>query len=164
MVALVIEGADPSLLFTQRAAGLSRHGGEVSFPGGLCDPEDDSLQATALREVHEEIGIDPSIPHVLGALPAVHTFVSGILVTPFVATLESLPALRVSAAEIGRVLTVPIRELASIETRRELSRDGGPTWTGWWYRSEGATVWGATGAMVHALLDLVRKEASWLLE
>jgi 8-oxo-dGTP pyrophosphatase MutT (NUDIX family) len=160
VLALIVNGPSPEVVFTERAAAMSRHAGEVSFPGGLEEPPDDDLRATALRETHEELGIEPGAPDVLGALPAVHTFVSGILVTPFVAVLDAMPALRVSRAEIARVLTIPIRALAATEEEREL-REGDRVWKGWWYQTGDATVWGATGFMVHALLDLVREEAPW---
>lgn len=161
VVALLVGPEAPAVVFTERAAGMSRHAGEVALPGGLQDPEDASLEFTALREVHEEVGIDPSLLRVLGALPPTHTFVSGILVTPFVATLDALPPLTISDAEIARVLTAPVRRLAEVEAERELHREAGQVWTGWWYELEDATVWGATGFMVHALLELLREEAPW---
>jgi 8-oxo-dGTP pyrophosphatase MutT (NUDIX family) len=162
VLALLIDEPVPSLLFTERAAHLSRHPGEVSFPGGLAEPDDDALVATALRETHEEIGLDPALPDVLGALPPIHTFVSGILVTPFVAVVRALPTLHVSRAEIARVLTVPTRTLATLEEERELHREGGRVWKGWWYDTADGTIWGATGFMLHAFLELARETAPWL--
>ena len=162
VLVLLIEEPAPSLLFTERAANLSRHPGEVSFPGGLAEPRDDALVATALRETHEEIGLDPALPEVLGALPPIHTFVSGILVTPFVAVVRSLPTLHESRAEIARVLTVPTGTLADLEEEREIHRDGGRVWKGWRYETTDATIWGATGFMLHAFLELARETAPWL--
>jgi 8-oxo-dGTP pyrophosphatase MutT (NUDIX family) len=162
VLALLIEEPEPALLFTERAATLSRHPGEVSFPGGLAEPQDHDLVATALRETHEEIGLDPSLPDVLGALPPIHTFVSGVLVTPFVAAIRSLPELRVSRAEIARVLTVPTSTFAALEEQRELHREGGRVWQGWWYETADATIWGATGFMLHAFLQHARVQAPWL--
>ena len=161
VLALVIAAEEPALLFTERAAEMSRHPGEVSFPGGLAEPGDGDLRATALRETQEEIGIDPGVVTVLGALPPIHTFVSAILVTPFVGILASLPTLVVSVGEIARVLIVPLRELAAAEERRVIQEPGGTTWRGWWYELPQTTVWGATGAMVHELLTVLRREAAW---
>ena len=163
VLALVIEDDEPRLLFTERAAAMSRHAGEVSFPGGLQDPGDGDLRVTALRETHEEIGIPPDAVRLLGALPPIHTFVSAILVTPFVGLVASLPPLTVSAGEIARVLTAPIRQLAAIEEQRVLREHGGSTWRGWWYELPEATVWGATGFIVHGFLELLRREASWAI-
>ena len=162
VLALVIEAPEPGLLFTERSAELHRHPGEVSFPGGLREPEDADLRTTALRETAEEIGLDPALPDVLGALPSVHTVVSSIVVTPFVGVVTSLPPLRVSEDEIARILTVPVRVLAATEERRELDLGGARRWTGWTYPVAGSTIWGATGAMLHDLLDVLRAETAWI--
>jgi len=163
VLALLIETPELALLFTERARSLSRHAGEVSFPGGLADPDDRDLAATALRETQEEIGVAPTAVDLLGALPAVHTFVSGILVTPFVGVTSALPPLQIAEAEIERVVTVPVRELDRLEEERDLHREGGKVWRGWWYETPDATVWGATGHMVHELLELMRKETPWVI-
>ncbi|MEO8476540.1 MAG: CoA pyrophosphatase [Actinomycetota bacterium] len=151
---------EPSLIFTERAAGLSRHAGEVSFPGGLQDPGE-TLAETALREAQEEIGVDVGLPDLLGALPAVHTTVSGILVVPFVGVLETPPVLTISDAEIAAVVTVPVARLAAFERPMQLERPGGGSWHGWTYELEGHTIWGATGWMLHGLLEVLRKETTW---
>ena len=78
VLAPVVESPEPSLIFTVRSDALSRHPGEVSFPGGLVD-EGESLADAARREAFEEIGLDPALPRIVGALPAVHTYVSAIL-------------------------------------------------------------------------------------
>jgi 8-oxo-dGTP pyrophosphatase MutT (NUDIX family) len=163
VLALLIERPRPSLLFTERAAAMSRHAGEVSFPGGLRDREDAALVDTALREAREELGLDPRIVRVLGALDPIHTYVSAILVTPFVGVVEDLPPLTPSAAEIERTFTVPVATLHAVEERRVLHVDDRGTFHGWWYETEHGTIWGATGFMLHAVLELLRRETSWML-
>lgn len=160
VLAPIVLQPEPSLIFTVRAAALSRHAGEIAFPGGLQDPGE-SLAQTALREAHEEIGLDPALPRLLGALPPVHTFVSGILVVPFVGTLEHAPALTVNGAEIAEVLTFGIASLAAAERAVSYDRPGGGVWRGFAYELEGHTVWGATGWMLHSLLETIRKETTW---
>jgi CoA pyrophosphatase len=167
VLALLIEDPEPSLLFTERSKELRRHPGEVSFPGGLHEAGDVDLAHTALRETHEEIGLDGSAADMLGALPPVHTSVSGILVTPFVGAIRTLPTLGVSDGEIVRVLTVPIATLASREVERVYAdranaRSSGG-WTGYVYDVDDATIWGATGWMLHSFLDICRREAAWVL-
>ncbi len=156
VLALVVETPAPSLLFTVRATGLSRHPGEISFPGGLQDPGE-SLAETALREAHEEIGLAPDLPEVLGALTPVHTYVSGILVVPFVGVVASEPSLRVSEAEIADVLIFTIARLGAVETPRSYVRPDGRSWHGWSYELDGHTVWGVTGWMLHDLLERMRR-------
>ena len=160
VLAPLVLAPEPALIFTERAAELSRHAGEVSFPGGLQDPGE-TLVETALREAQEEIGLDPSLPDLVGALPPVHTTVSGILVVPFLGMLDRVPALTVSDGEIAEVLTVPVARLADLERPMELARPGGGTWHGWAYELESHTIWGATGWMLHGLLELLRKETTW---
>jgi len=161
VLAPFVEGPEPSLVFTVRSSELSRHAGEISFPGGLQDPGE-TLSQTALREAFEEIGLEPATTELVGALPAVHTTVSGILVVPFVGMLESMPAFVVSEAEIEEVLTFTLARLAEVERPIEVARAGG-VWHGFAYELDGHMIWGATGWMLHALLEVIRKEASWLI-
>jgi 8-oxo-dGTP pyrophosphatase MutT (NUDIX family) len=150
LVPLVI-APEPSLIFTVRADALPRHAGEVSFPGGMAEPQDADILATALRESQEEVGLDPALVDIVGALEPVHTFVSGILVVPFVGVLAGAPTLTVDVGEIAGVFTVPLEKLRAVQRQIERARPDGGTWTGWSYDVEGATIWGATGHMVHAL-------------
>jgi 8-oxo-dGTP pyrophosphatase MutT (NUDIX family) len=161
VLALLIEEPEVSLLFTERSKELPRHAGEVSFPGGLQEPGDAGLAATALREAEEELGLARTLPELLGALPPVHTTVSGILVTPFVGAIRALPTLGVSDGEIVRILTVPVRTLRDVEREREYAMPDRAIWRGWEYRVEGATIWGATGRMLHDLLQLIEEATSW---
>ena len=162
VLAPLVEEPVASLVFTVRSSDLSRHAGEISFPGGLQDPGE-TLSETALRESFEEIGLDPGTTDVLGALPPVHTTVSGILVVPFVGMLESMPAFVVSEEEIEEVLTFTVGRLAEVERPVEVAREPGRVWRGFAYELDGHVIWGATGVMLHALLQVIRKEASWLI-
>ncbi len=161
VLAPLVEHPEPALVFTRRAADLSRHAGEISFPGGLQDPGE-TLIETALRESREEIDLDPAVVEIVGALPPVPVRVSSILVVPFVGMMRTPPALTHSVGEIDEVLTFPVRRLARIESAMELVREDGGVWTGWAYELEGSLIWGATGLMVHDLLEVLRKETSWL--
>jgi len=163
VLALLVGDEEPALVLTERAATMSRHPGEVSFPGGLVEPEDADLRATAVRETQEELGIDPRTVDVLGALAPIHTYVSATLVTPFVARTATLPSLTLNLDEIAAVHVPPLVELAAVEEQRAVRAEGGTTWRGWWYELPGVTVWGATGFMLHALVELVRREAPWTL-
>ncbi len=149
---------EPALILTRRAEDLSRHAGEISFPGGLVDGSDADLAAAALREAWEEIGLDPALPQVLGALRPVHTSVSGILVVPFVGMLADPPALNPDVGEIAEVFRAPVARLLEAEAERTWRWADGGSWTGWVYEVEGRTVWGATGRMVHELLEIWREE------
>jgi len=151
LVPLVLD-PEPSLVFAVRSDRVSRHAGEVSFPGGMSEPHDTGLRGTALREAQEEISLDPVSVEIVGALPAVHTFVSGILVVPFVGVMGAAPTWTVDVGEIASVFTVVLATLASVERRIERARPDGSIWSGWSYDVDGGRIWGATGQMVHDLL------------
>lgn len=162
VLAPVVESPGPSLIFTVRSDALSRHPGEVSFPGGLVD-EGESLADAARREAFEEIGLDPALPRLVGALPAVHTYVSAILVVPFVGLLGSPPDLFAAEAEIKEIIRVDLARLAAVEEPMELPRGDDAPWKGWAYPVDDHMIWGATGLMVHSFLEVLRAEAPWSL-
>ena len=162
VLAPLVQTPEPSLIFTVRSDAMSRHPGEVSFPGGLVEPGE-SPDDAARREAFEEIGLDPALPTLVGALPPVHTYVSAILVVPFVGLLPTLPDLFAAEAEIKEIVQAPLSQLAAIEEPMELPRADGTRWKGWAYPLEGHTVWGATGLMLHSFLEILRSEAAWTL-
>jgi 8-oxo-dGTP pyrophosphatase MutT (NUDIX family) len=162
VLAPLVEAPAPSLIFTVRADALSRHPGEVSFPGGLVD-EGETPDEAARREAFEEIGLDPALPRLVGALPAVHTYVSSILVVPFVGLLRDEPDLFAAEAEIKEIVRVPVARLAAAEEPMELPRGDGTVWHGWSYPVDGHTIWGATGLMLRSFLEILRAEAPWVL-
>jgi 8-oxo-dGTP pyrophosphatase MutT (NUDIX family) len=144
------------LVFTRRTEHLSRHPGEISFPGGLAHEEDPDLATTALRETEEELGIPPGEVEVLGALAPVHTFVSAILIVPFVGVISGTPSFVPNPDEIAQVLTYPLAELDVSETTVEWPRDG-HVYRGFAYpMSDGNTIWGATAKILHEMISLLR--------
>ena len=151
------ETADAAIVFTRRTEHLSRHAGEISFPGGIRHEDDADLRATALRESEEELALAPSAVEVLGALPAVHTFVSSILVVPFVGLLRGRPAFRPDAGEIAEVLEYGLTSLIDAERTVEFRRQEG-VYRGYAYEMGPHTIWGATARILHDLLELVRAE------
>jgi 8-oxo-dGTP pyrophosphatase MutT (NUDIX family) len=153
LVPVLAAAPEPRVVFTRRGEGLSRHAGEISFPGGLADPSED-LRDTALRETEEELGVRRGDVDVLGALPPVHTHVSGIVIAPFVGLLRVDPILTPNAAEIAEVIEVPLRVLAGVGEVRWLERDGVrfPTHV---FDVGGHVIWGATGRILHSFLRTI---------
>jgi 8-oxo-dGTP pyrophosphatase MutT (NUDIX family) len=151
LVPVIAGGEDVRLVFTQRTHTLSRHAGEISFPGGLADPGESPLD-TALRETEEELGVPADEIEVLGGLPPVHTRVTGMLISPVVGLFEREPRFTPNAAEIASVLILPLRELASI------GREDSIEWEGRSYQTSvfetgGHTIWGATARILQTFLD-----------
>ena len=111
LVALYLEQDRLGAVLTERRPDLRRHAGEVSFPGGRRDPGDPSLQVTALREAHEEIGLEPAAVEVLGALQPTPTIATGYAIYPFVALIEAGQQWTLSPREVAEVLEFPLDTL-----------------------------------------------------
>ena len=112
MVMLYPKPKKTHVLMTRRAIHLKYHAGEVSFPGGVFEEQDDDLLATALRETEEELAIQVESEDVLGQLPVVSTRL-GFEITPFVSVLPSAPKYEPAENEVGEVLEIPFTFLLS---------------------------------------------------
>ena len=159
LVPLFIDPVDGRLhaVFTKRRDDLRSHAGEISFPGGRRDDGDSDLCATALREAHEEIGLEPRAVELLGALQPTSTFVTSYSVYPFVGMIEPGGAWNLQADEVHSVLEFAIDDIRAGAGRERLVRRGMPFRTDV-YKVGDHTIWGATARMVGDLLD--RLEAS----
>jgi 8-oxo-dGTP pyrophosphatase MutT (NUDIX family) len=155
-VLIPVVATDPELrvVFTKRTDTLSRHAGEISFPGGLAD-DDEAPAATALREAEEELGLRPSDVQLLGALEPVHTHVSGILIVPFVGMLWRDPAFTPNTDEIEEVLEFPLRDLVAAGAEQEFEYEGRRFQT-FVYDMDGHVIWGATARILWDFIDVVR--------
>ena len=148
LLPVLLAGPEPRLVFTKRTEHLSRHPGEISFPGGLAD-DDEDLADTALREAEEELGLAPADVELLG--------VSGILVAPFVGILGRDPAFTPNAGEIAEVLEFPVARLAAVRETRWLEHDGSrfPTPV---YELDGHVIWGATGRILDSFFEALAEK------
>jgi 8-oxo-dGTP pyrophosphatase MutT (NUDIX family) len=146
----------PTLIFTVRTETLPSHKGQISFPGGSIDPDENAVQA-ALRETQEEIGIDPDAVEVLGELDSMPTFVSGYVIAPVVGWLDEMPALVPNPAEVAEVLTVPIADLVEdIRAQPGFSHRGQtyPTEAWLWHDH---VIWGVTARLLRTFLVLLAR-------
>jgi 8-oxo-dGTP pyrophosphatase MutT (NUDIX family) len=152
-VLIPIYAAESGLVavFTERRADLRRHAGEVSFPGGRRDPGED-LRETALREAEEEIGLEPHLVTVVGALPPTPTFVTNYAVYPFVGLIEPGGTFRANPTEVEAVVELSLADLIAGFERKRLIRRGVPIKTAT-YTVEGHFIWGATARILEALLE-----------
>lgn len=158
--------AELDVLLTRRADGMRHHAGQIAFPGGGAEPGDADAAATALREAHEETGLDPAGVDVLGTLPAVHIPVSNNLVTPVVGWWRLPSAVAADHSESVEVFRAPIAELLDPAARGTsvLARPG-LTHRGAAFRlSErlgGRVVWGFTGMLLASLFDELGWAGPW---
>jgi 8-oxo-dGTP pyrophosphatase MutT (NUDIX family) len=143
----------PDVLLVERASTLREHAGQVAFPGGGVDPGDADDVAAALREAEEETGLAPAGVVPLAVLPRLHLPPSGFLVTPVVAHWARPVAVRaVDPGETAAVVRVPLAELADPANRLRVRHSSG--FAGNAFAVAGLIVWGFTGGLLSALLDL----------
>ncbi|MFA9269422.1 MAG: CoA pyrophosphatase [Baekduiaceae bacterium] len=155
LVPLYVADGELHAVFTKRREDMRRHAGEISFPGGRQDPDED-LRRTALREAEEEIGLPPAAVDVLGALSPVGTFVTSYAVYPFVGLIEPGHGWVPSPDEVHSVLELPLRALRDAHGRKRLIRRGVPFTTDiYGIAGTDDVIWGATARMLADLLERV---------
>lgn len=148
---------DPSsaqlpLLFMLRSSDLRQHAGQIAFPGGGREAGDDDVIATALREAHEEVGIEPGNVDVIGVLPAFDTAVSNRWLTPVVGLQRDVWTLRPDPIEVAELFRVDLDALLDAPHEvRTFERDGIERVVHF-YTVDGRVIWGVTGAILHELL------------
>ena len=137
-------------VFTKRREDLRRHPGEISFPGGRRDHPDEQLEATALREAEEEIGLAPADVELLGTLAPVSTFVTGYLIYPHVGLIEPI-AWKPSPNEVELILELPLHQLVAGYAIRPMTRRGFTFETDTYVVGD-HLIWGATARILGDLL------------
>jgi len=159
----VVDRAQPTVLLTQRAATLKDHAGQVSFPGGRIDPQDETPWRAALREAHEETGIDLSRVHPLATLARTFIAPSQFEVVPILAySPDPGPVAVVNETETAIVSRVPVRAFINPANRLMVYRGGlGHRWAGPAFLLNQMLVWGFTGQVISAVLDVAGWAKPW---
>jgi 8-oxo-dGTP pyrophosphatase MutT (NUDIX family) len=137
---------NPGLVFTERKSDLKRHAGEISFPGGRRDVNEELLD-TALREAEEEIGLARDNVEIVGALPPIGTFVTNYKVHPFVGLIEEAMRFEPNPSEVESVLVASLDDLEAGYEKRRLVRRGVPIKTDTFLISD-KLIWGATARIL----------------
>jgi 8-oxo-dGTP pyrophosphatase MutT (NUDIX family) len=144
------------LLFTRRADTLNDHSGQVAFPGGHCDAEDETLEETALREADEEIGLKAKDIQILGRINEVRT-VTNYRITPVVGVFPWAYAFFVSTIEVARVFTMPLNWLADPKNYWQFQHPKATHPTIAYQPYDGELLWGATARITVNFLKTVLK-------
>ena len=157
LVLLYPDGDDLRLPLTVRSDQLRSHRGEVSLPGGAIDPGEDGPIPAALRECHEELGVDPALVEVWSTLASFYIQPSNFQITPVVGFCRQLPQLRLNHAEVSVVITVALRELLDPATvlveQRQLR---GVEVSVPYFAIAGHKVWGATAVVLSEFVARMR--------
>lgn len=148
------------VVFTRRPETMSSHAGQVSFPGGRVDHDDESTAAAALREADEELGIDPSLVTIMGRLDDAWS-IAGHHVIPYVGWLEQRPQMQANEHEVAEILIADVEVLLQPETTcmhehvfRGMKRKTQA------FNWEGGYVWGLTADILHEFLLWIKEEPS----
>jgi 8-oxo-dGTP pyrophosphatase MutT (NUDIX family) len=157
LVALFEEAGESRVVLTRRSTRLRTHRGQVSFPGGRLDPGEDAV-AAALREAHEEVGLDAAAVRPVGYLAPAFAFSTGAPITPVVATLGSRPVLVPNPDEVDRAFDASLSDLAATCTEEWWQEPDLPRFPMYFFAVEGETIWGATARMLVDLLTTVLVE------
>jgi 8-oxo-dGTP pyrophosphatase MutT (NUDIX family) len=143
---------------TLRGSWMRQHTGQVSLPGGRVDPGE-TIEAAALREAHEEVGVEPALVRILGRLSPLHIPVSGHMLHPVVGWSDVRPDFRVAAAEVERLIEAPLRHLRTAQAvaweQRLRERQPEVLMDVPYFAVDGAKVWGATAMILAEFLALV---------
>jgi 8-oxo-dGTP pyrophosphatase MutT (NUDIX family) len=151
----VIDRAEPTVLLTQRTPDLTTHAGQIAFPGGRIDPQDESPVAAALREAREETGLPTMLIEPIGYLDLYLTF-SGFRILPTVARVKPGFTLTLNPSEVTETFEVPLRFLMTPDNHRRKTRD----WNGiprdyYEIPFENRYIWGITAGILRNLYERV---------
>ena len=152
-----VNADEPYTLLTRRSMQLSMHAGHISLPGGRVDMCDASLEATALRESHEEIGLDSAGLLLLGRLPEVKVLTgSAIAITPVVAWSEAEPSLVHNPYEVDEIIKLPLQLVLNSDNygTDSLERDGMKR-EFYFLRFQDFYIWGATAKILLSLAETI---------
>ncbi len=158
VLVLIVHGEEPGILLTKRTSTLAKHAGQVAFPGGRIDPTDPTVEAAALREAFEEVGLPPDQPEILGRLPDYLTG-TGFRISPVLALLPRPVVLQANPDEVEAIFTLPLDVLldpAAPQWRQAEFR--GRMRDFWVWPHEHHYIWGATAAILVHLATRLRAQ------
>ena len=164
---LLFKEQELHVLFTKRTQTVKVHKGQISFPGGVQDPHDENLLATALREAQEEIGLKPEDVEILGALDPIATVTTGFQVHTFVGLIPYPYGFKPNGREVAEILTVPLHFLADENHwSRRSYQTGDQAFEAYFISYENYRIWGATARILMIFFERngVQMNIKWAME
>lgn len=156
VVLLISRSENPAILYTRRSMHLRSHPGEICFPGGMREIQDENLWATALRETEEEIGLPAIEIEFIGRLSAARTR-AGTWVVPFVASFNADFNLTPALDELDQIFQIPITQfLEGLKVRVDHFEHQGKTYSFPVYQYQEHEIWGFTAGVTEQLLRLLK--------
>ena len=151
----IVERSEPTVLLTQRTADLASHAGQISFPGGRIEPNDESPVAAAMREAKEEVGLAPMLIEPIGYLDLYLTF-SGFRILPTVARVKPDFSLTINPSEVVDAFEVPLQFLMTPANHQRKSRDWKGITRDYYAMPFGDRyIWGITAGILRNLYDRI---------
>jgi 8-oxo-dGTP pyrophosphatase MutT (NUDIX family) len=150
-VLVIYHKADDCLVLTKRSEKLKSHPGEICFPGGLHEPNDESLYQTALRELEEELGIEPSRVTFVKELAHQLTLL-GTIIHPWLVSIESIKPYSMNVEEVIKVISIPIESVFNPHNYEEFYvEQRGFRFKSCKFKCHDELVWGATAKIMQQL-------------
>jgi 8-oxo-dGTP pyrophosphatase MutT (NUDIX family) len=151
----IVEREEPTVLLTQRATHLPDHAGQISFPGGKIESDDESPLAAALREAEEEIGLERRFVDPIGYLDLYMTTL-GYRIVPTIARIEPGFRLNLNRSEVDDAFEVPLAFLMAEENHKLHSRQWqGMTRTVYAMPFGERYIWGVTAGILRNLYERI---------
>ena len=159
LLPLFVRGDQYWVLFTKRTNTVEYHKGEVSFPGGVVDKDDQSLERTAKRETFEEIGVREEDIEIVGQLDDMTTMMSRFIVHPFVGVVPFPYPFKINKREVEHLIEVPLRFFLDPSQPRPYCIDyEGTSFETPAFVYEDAVIWGATERILEGFINLIRPQ------
>jgi len=146
------------IVFIERSKYEGVHSGQIAFPGGQYEKQDDDLQQTALRETEEEIGIRRDTIKIFGKLSEIYIPPSNYIVLPVVGCIDYIPSFILDKSEVENVITFPIESFLKEEVLQfeTIKIDNNFAKNVPCFKVDGHIIWGATSMMLSELLNLLK--------
>ena len=164
LIPLFKDKGEHKILFTKRTNRVEEHKGQISFPGGSVDEDDDSFMETALREAFEEVGVLREDVKILGGTDDSLTVASNFIIHPFVGFIPYPYPFKINSREVRRLIEVPFRVFAEDQTayKNGAVEYDGILYEGPVYSYHGDVIWGASARIMENFIEILGEKIGLL--